>query len=479
MNAIQIWLLKLSMVIGIFAIILLSCDDFRKNVRKFISRWRYYLAGSIFVAINLFVYLILTYAVVLQSPFQIILSGVDINIHGSYLKMLMPLLLAFVYFGAGAGSFRLGNKEIQLNKKLRDTLEGLFNSKPLGPGDVRYPEKETEQLYAKLRKEVEKVEPMAREQNWDRLLIQWNEFKEDEMVLKEQMTYLETINKELVQIKKELASESPASGKLSDVMQNIQERIRHILKNLIKKAQKLLVAYAFQYYKDEVELEKYLVDIEVLDAKQGSPPHNPSVINRGLILGFMFGLLFGPLFGILKGEDVIYYCWRGSIALMLFTGCVSWGVDSGNWKKSVLVAGLGGYLAHFLWRLIDQANLNELMHRSFAWIKAPDLYTKPIVGLSFGVTTALILYALKFIIGPKVSNRYKLYAIATLSGALSYTTLAVFALISSRKITLETLMVAAGVGAIAMSSLSMAVNIARRGKEPLIMLRPGEAGGGN
>ena len=212
MNIIQIWLLKLSMVVGIFSIVLLSCDDFRKNVRKFISRWRYYLAGSIFIAINLFTYLVLTYAVVQESPASIIFSGIKID--GNYLDMLMPLLLAFVYFGAGAGSFRLGSKEIQLNKKLRDTLEGMFNSKLLGFGDVHYPEKETEQLYALLREKVEKVQPVAIDKKWDKLLLHLDEFKEDEMVLKEQMNYLKKINEELVHISKDLDPGSPVAGKM-------------------------------------------------------------------------------------------------------------------------------------------------------------------------------------------------------------------------------------------------------------------------
>jgi hypothetical protein len=475
MNIIQVWLPKLSMVVGIFSIILLSCDDFRKNVRKFISRWRYYLAGSIFIAINLFTYLVLSYAVVQQSPSSIIFGVIKID--GNYLDMLMPLLLAFVYFGAGAGSFRLGNKEFQLNKKLRDTLEGMFNSKPLGLNDVRYPEKQTEKLYTLLREKVEKVQPVAIDKKYDRLLVQWNEFKEDELVLKEQMDYLKKINKELVLISTDLVSESPAAGKLLEVMQNIQERINNILKSLIKKAQKLLVAFAFEYYKDEVELEEYLVSIEVLDPTQDPLPYIPSVINRGLILGFMFGLLFGPLFGIFKNEDVIYYCWRGAVVLMLFTGCVSYGVKCKNWKKTVVVAGMGGYIAHFFWNLIDKTNLGELMQGTWGWIMDPVLYKEPIVGLSYGITTALILYAFKYRIVAKVRNKNMLYAMAALSGAVSYPILNL--LIKSQLMPFDTWILTAAIGAIAMSSLSVAVNIANRANEPLNQLRPEEQASGS
>ncbi len=471
MNPIQAWLPKISMVVGIFSIVLLSCDDFRKNVRKFISRWRYYVAGSIFISITLFTYLVLTYAVLQESPADIIFGGIKI-IDGNYLKMLMPLLLAFVFFGAGAGSFRIGNREIQFNQKLRDALEGMFNSKPLAPADVHYPEKETEQLYELLREKVEKVQTEAIEKKWDKLLVDCNEFTEDEFVLKEQMNYLKKINEELMNISTELASESPAAEKLLDVVQNIQKRVRNILKSMIKKAQKLLVAFAFKYYKDEVELEKYLVSIEVLDPTQEPPNHIPSAINRGLILGFMFGLLFGPLYGIFKNEDVIYYCWRGATVLMVFTGCISYGIHHKNWKKSVIVAGLGGYLANLLWLLISKEHLVELTKGSFRWIFNPKLFEEPIMGLSYGIATALILYVLKYRIGDKIPNKYWLYAVATLSGMVSYPILNL--LIKCKWMPFDTWIICSLIGAITMSSLSLAVNIVNRIKEPINELRTEE-----
>jgi hypothetical protein len=445
------------MVFGILSIILLSCDDFRKNVRKFISRWRYYFAGFVFVIINLFVYLVVTYAVIQESPTDLIYKSITIK--GNYLDMLMPLLLAFAYFGAGAGSFRLGSKEVQVNKKLRETLEGIFNSKPLEPSDVNYVEKETEQLYAKLLKKVEKVEVVAKEKNWDGLEAKWDDFKEDEAVLNEQLTFLKGIHEKLAQITSDLNTASPAAEKLSDAMQDIQDRIRNIIKSLTKKAQKLLVAYAFKYYKDEAKLEEYLIGIEVLNPEEGHLPNIPSIINRSLILGFMFGLLFGPLFGIIRNEDVIYYCWRGSFVLMLFTGCISYGVHSGKWKRSVLVASFGGYSAHLLWNLIDKENLALLTQRSFDWILNVEMYTEAIVGLSYGITTALVLYALKFYLSARVSNKHVLYAIATLSGAVCYPLL--YLALSSQVVENTALLLAAGIGAIAMSSLALAINIVK------------------
>ena len=470
MDAMHLFLPKFSMACGILSIVLLSCDDFRKNVRKFISRWRYYFAGFVFVMINLFVYLVVAYAIIQESPADIIYKGITIK--GNYLDMLMPLLLAFAYFGAGAGSFRLGSKEVQLNKKLRETLEGIFNSKPLEPSDVNYAEKETELLYAKLREKVEKVQVVAKEKNWNGLQAKWEDFKEDEAVLNEQMTFLKDINEKLVQITSDLdkGSPAPAAEKLRDAMQDIQDRVRHIIKSLTKKAQKLLVAYAFKYYKDEAKLEKYLIGIEVLNPEPGQLPNFPSIINRSLILGFMFGLLIGPLFGIIRNEDVIYYCWRGSFALMLFTGCISYGVHSGRWKRSVLVASFGGYSAHLLWNMIDKKNLAQLTQRSFEWVMNPTMYEESIVGLSYGIATALILFALKFYLNARVTNKQVLYGIATLSGAVFYPLL--YLALSTQEIKSKALLLAAGIGAIAMSSLALAVNIVKGAGKPPIATQP-------
>jgi hypothetical protein len=342
---------------------------------------------------------------------------------------------------------------------MRETLEGIFNSKPLEPSDVNYVERETEQLYAKLLKKVEKVEAVAKEKKWDGLEAKWEDFKEDEAVLNEQMKFLKGINEKLAQITSDLNNASPAAEKLSDAMQDIQDRIRNIIKSLTKKAQKLLVAYAFKYYKDEAKLEEYLIGIEVLNPEDGHLPNIPSIINRSLILGFMFGLLFGPLFGIIRNEDVIYYCWRGSFVLMLFTGCISYGVHSGKWKRSVLVASFGGYSAHLLWNLIDKENLALLTQRSFDWILNAEMYTDAIVGLSYGITTALVLYTLKFYLSARVSNKYVLYGIATLSGTVCYPLL--YLAFSSQVVENTALLLAAGIGAIAMSSLALSVNIVK------------------
>jgi hypothetical protein len=472
-NAIPLFLSKFSMGFGILVIVLLSCDDFRKNVRRFISRWRYYFAGSIFVTINLFVYLVVTYAFIQETPTDIIYK--DIIIQGNYLDMLMPLLLAFAYFGAGAGTFRFGSKEIQLSKKLREILEGLFNSKPLEPSDVNYAEKETEQLYAKLLKSIEKVDAVAKEKKWGELGSKWEDFKEDEAVLNEQMIFLKGINKKLVQIHTDLDNVLPAAEKLTEAMQEIHDRIGNILIRLTKKAQKLLVAFAFKYYKDEAKLEQYLIGIEVLNPDKGQLPNIPNIINRSLILGFMFGLLFGPLYGIIRNEDVIYYCWRGAFALTLFTGCISYGVHSGSWMRSVLVSSMGGFGAHLLWNLIDKKNLNLLTQHSFDWIMKPELFEESIVGLSFGITTALILFALKFHLRAKVPSKSMLYTLSMLSGALSYPLL--YLAFSSQNVQSTPLFLVAGIGAIAMSSLAIAVNIdkgaAKQSVDPQLQNDPG------
>jgi hypothetical protein len=92
------------------------------------------------------------------------------------------------------------------------------------------------------------------------------------------------------------------------------------------------------------------------------------------------------------------------------------------------------------------------------------------VGLSYGIATALILYALKYKIGAKVPNKNMLYTMATLSGAVSYSILNV--LIKGQMMPFDTWIIISLIGAIAMSSLSMAVNITNRVKEPLNELRP-------
>lgn len=254
-----------------------------------------------------------------------------------------------------------------------------------------------------------------------------------------------------------------ANRKLARVVENIQDRVRFILKTLITKVHRILVAYAFKYHTDEAELTRYLVDLEMLEPGKMVIDNNPSVVNRGLILGFMFGLLFGPLFGIIKGADVIYYCWRGSIVLMLFAGCVSYGVQSRRWKKAVLVSGIGGYLANFLWCVLDKQNLDVITRFSFEWLNSKALYCNPIVGLSYGIVTALMLFALKFNLAPRLPSKRILYAVTILFGATVYPLLHV---LIRTDFTLVSTLLSSGIGAIAMSSLALAVRITETVDKP-------------
>jgi hypothetical protein len=467
----DIWM-KTAVLLGWIVIIALSCDDFRKNVRKSKHRWQYYLAGAIFVTINAFAYMVLIQIVLQTSAYKLLFD--DIPLEGDGLRLLVPLIVSVVYFGAGAGTFKLGSKEIQLNQRLLDLLQNMFSYHRLVAQDVSYSNAVAEETFKQLRQRAEALRNQSEFNKWDPLDVDWKAYSEDEGLLSAQVDYLEAIGKDLDQLCDRLPEDETAAAQLADVIKRVRQRVGDLRRSLIHKLQKYLVAFAFGNFKDDAQLEAFLVEIDVLDdGTDGGGSHLPCIITRGLVIGFMFGLLFGPVFSIFKLGDATHYSFLGATALMLFTGFISIGISTARWGAAAIWAATGGYLSHFYWIITRSwlaGSIDALAIDVNFWLR-------PMVGLSYGVVTALLLFWLKYRFGRRFKGRAIRNVSAALVGVLAYPT--VYGLLFFNKLTLTGALVSGVIGAIVMLGMALSVNVnvasvgVERGKMPRLQLQTG------
>jgi hypothetical protein len=466
----DIWM-KASVLLGWIVIIALSCDDFRKNVRRSKHHWQYYLSGLIFVTINAFAYMVLIQIFLKTTAYKLFFG--DISLEGDGLKLLVPLVVAVVYFGAGAGTFKLGSKEIQLNRRLLDLLQNMFSYRRLVAQDIRYSNAAAEETLKQLRQEAETLRSQTEFNKLDPLADDWKAYSEDEKLLSEQIDYLKTIGKDLDRLGDQLPEDGNGAAQLTEVIQRVRQRIGDLRRSLIRKLQKYLVAFAFRNLRDDTELEAFLMKIDVLtDHIDGGESQTPNIIIRGLVMGFMCGLCFGPVFGIIKEFDATSYCFLGATALMLFTGLVSLGIHSANWLKAMIWSAAGGYLTHLHWIVME------------TWIKEgtlgslnlnADFWMAPMLGLFFGIVTALMLFGLKYRLDGRLGGARIRYLTAALAGVCVYPL--VYLGFYFRTFDIDNVILTSIIGAIVMLAMALSVNVGstgvKRREMPRLQLQTG------
>ncbi|MDJ0781716.1 MAG: hypothetical protein QNJ22_07070 [Desulfosarcinaceae bacterium] len=459
MENMALWM-KAAVLLGWVLLVAMSCDDFRKNVRKSKHRWQYYLAGFIFVVFNAFAYTLLLH-VVMPMPVSAIFVG-KAPVTGDHMQLLTPILAAVVYFGAGAGTFRLGPKEIRLNKVLIDLLQNMFSYHRVVSQDITYSNAVAEETYRTLKQRADTLRSQAEYNKWDLLNTKWETFSEDDKMLSEQIRYLNTIDADLGRIREQWRGPSEARDQLTAVIGKVGRRVGDLRRSLIRKLQKYLVAFAFKNFRDDAFLEDFLVKIEVLNPDGGDPdPQPPNIITRSLVMGFMFGLCFGPLFCIMKGLEAANYCFLGATALMLFTGFISFGIHTASWFKAMTWAAAGGYLAHLHWIVtetwIQEGTLMQLELTVAFWMA-------PMLGLFFGIVTALLLFALKYWLGRRFGGVRIRYLTAAVAGVCAYPL--VYASFYFRQFDLTNAILTSFIGAIAMLAMALSVNVGMRAADP-------------
>lgn len=460
--------MSVSVAIGLIIIIAGGWDDFRRNIRKSKHRWQFYMAGGIFTAIHVFMYMQLVRLVAIPSTSELEIGHWVLT--GEALQIIAPIVLAMSYYAAGAGIYRLGSKEFQFNRFLIGLLQNMFSYHQLVSDKIRYTNETAEEIYNALRLLSKTVRFQSKFSEADSLKENWESYLYDEAALKGQIRNLETIDRELGDLRGQLAGNASAINKLEAMIQGIRQRIGVLRQEMIRKLQKFLVAFAFKNYRDDARLEDFLVEIKVLPPSREECFQTPNIITRSMVMGFMFGLTFGPIFYLLNIGDATQYCFLGATALMLFTGLISFGIHTGRWHKTFLWASVGGYLAHLHWIIASLWLAKEVEsiqpgappsgNSLVELFSQADFWLEPIKGMCFGVITAVLLFALKYRVGERFERVGTRYLSAALAGLPAY--FALYLIFFGKSFEWGPAVATGLIGGIVMVAMAMTVNVGNR-----------------
>lgn len=421
-------LLQYSLIAGIAVMLVLNIWEFKRTMLKSRSRWRYYLAGLFFLMVNLVIYLTLTSALLGERLDKLVIG--DHSVTSEAAKVLIPIVVAFIYFGAGAGTFRIGSMEVQFNKRLLEALQGAFNTRLITRDQLQEVESEEEEFYQGLKKLADDKRYKAQDEHLNTLEDKWKEYSDDENWLNGEIDYLNTLKDKLKIVKDRLNVSPDAVEELVKLVNNIQARINTNRRDLVQRLQRYLIAFGFENYRDEVDLEKWLIKIQALRGSISAP--EGSVLTRALMFGLAFGLLFGPIIAFKADADPMIYMWVGALGLMTFSGFIAQGVLSTDITKVLAWGALGGYVGHFVFNIAGKiGELITALKSGPDYSSLGEFLMEPVVGVFFGIVTVVLLHIFKNKLATRINNPISCSILIAISGAIFYSL--VFLLININK----------------------------------------------
>jgi len=413
-------LLQYSLIAGIAVMLVLNIWDFKRTMLKSRSRWRYYLAGLFFLMVNLVIYLTLTSALLGERLDKLVIG--DYSVTSEAAKVLIPIVVAFIYFGAGAGTFRIGSMEVQFNKRLLEALQGAFNTRLITRDQLQEVESEEEEFYQRLKKLADDKRYKAQDEHLNTLEDKWKGYSDDEDWLNGEIDYLNTLKDKLKTVKDRLNVSPDAVEELVKLVNNIQARINTNRRDLVQKLQRYLISFGFENYRDEAALEEWLIKIQALNRESIPAPPEGSVLTRALMFGFAFGLLFGPIMAFKNANaDPMIYMWVGAFGLMTFSGFIAQGVLSTDITKVLAWGALGGYVGHFVFNIAGKSGeLITAIKSGPDYSSLGKFLREPVEGLFIGIVTVVLLYIFKNKLATRINNPISCSILIAISGAIFY-----------------------------------------------------------
>lgn len=397
-------ILEPSVVIGGMILCLLCFADYRQKVTRIGNKTAYHFFLVIFVALNLAVYWFLCQF--FADPLFKAVSANTLGISAGAADLL-PIILAFGYFGVGAHTIRLGKIEVSLYGKMLEMVQSLLPAKVSVWTDVRKAIREGDLQRHKMLEDLKDLRSIASQRKWDNLDKQWRNAKLQCNYLDRRCAMLE---KHLEALNSAKLDREKIEWLKSDTLQHLQESQTKVL-NLYKD---YLADFICVNLRDEGEIRRILSQLGITRQEPEAP--KPICVHyRCLVAGFLAGLTFGPI-SYLGGQT------QSSIPILALQGAVSVAVMSWIFSAlhgrldsflSVLVIGIvGGYVGYSLFALMQPGKLQDI-----EWLKKLPMFS--LTGSMYGVMISMLLAAYNRWVVPRIRNMATGIAVLGVSGALA------------------------------------------------------------
>lgn len=411
--------LEPSIIIGGMILGLLCFADYRQKVTRIGNKTAYYFFLAVFLSLNLAVYWFLC-----QFFAEPLFRAMDSANPGSSAEAvkavaskdlfasaeaaadLVPIILAFGYFGMGAQTMRWGKVEVSLYGKLLDMVQSLLPAKVSVWTDVRKAIREGDLQRQKMLDHLNDLRSIAPGKKWDMLEDQWQDVEIQCNQLDQRCAMLE---KHLEMLNSEKLDREKIEWLKSDTLENVKESQKRAL-NLYKD---YLADFICVNLRDEGEIRRVLNEIGIPHQEAETPTHI-SVPYRCLVSGVMAGLLLGP---IIKLSDLV----EDGLPFLALQGALSVSVMAlifsalhkrfNNLLYVLFIGAVGGYLGYFIF---------DLMQPTFRiGSKTIDkVLLEAMTGSYYGGGIAALLMAYRRWVAPRLKNVATGVAVLGLGGAL-------------------------------------------------------------
>jgi len=312
------------------------------------------------------------------------------------LDLLKPVLIAIMYFGSGATTFKIGDFEVNLYRKMLDAFSHVL------PRPWRLEMKKIQESiegkaeYQPLLQGVEALRALSTERKWDRLNGKWEKVNVD--ILVQQIDDLSLIQKELI-------ADPDRIDHIKDIVKDRKDR-------LVQKMMSGLTNYVIEFASVN---GRDTEDVRLIFSKMGIPVPEISlrqpvnVLYRSIMIPLLLGLFFfGPIISFRLEEDALIYSLCGALTLAVFGGILSQTVKCTNWVTAGILGALSGAAAHLTWLIVTGKIEDFEKIRVIA------------IGAELGFIISILLFALRNYAFSKIHKLWTMIVVTIGAGGIAF-----------------------------------------------------------
>jgi len=380
--------------IGLAILLILSTVDFFQRVRRATSQVRFAVALVFFLAINAVIYVALV-VVFVTNP--VLLLTDDDGSSSASVAPLIPILTAFLYFGAGSSNWKIMGAEIDIYEKLVSLANDALGFR-IYRAEVRKEIFAHTTEYERLRSSLENLHAAIdeREQktpDCERLTEEWKALMQDFALIKGHIDDLMKIRETI---------ESNQNDRALELLQTMSEDREAVLrKELIDRLKSHLYSFIVVRAKTKEDVRKMLESIPDAEGrwKDIEPvPLFDKPLPHAIVVGVFFGIFVGLLAARFPSGDPFTTPWIGAAACGVFAGIFHLTMKTDDLSLSGLVGAAAGLAGFLVWATLNSYVVPSTDH---APVAISEIFLKSIVGVLYGGVSGLIIHFFRSHVCPR------------------------------------------------------------------------------
>lgn len=393
--------------VGLLLISLLSIRDFQTKISKRGKFGQYYFCLSLFILVNLTIYVGVC-GLLLQVSFWQVFIGQGTN-NLPFEKRVLPLVLAFAYFGIGSASIPVGDKVVSFYGYLLRLFQGIYKPEDINIDPIKKEIQSLDTQSDQLREAIENFNESGQVHGWNILSDKWEDLAQDRQALEDHSQSLRHVQEEL---------EKPDPGQISKINKLLDDKISQITRDINTKLRRHIYSLVEANDKNSLALQSLLTNIGLKLPKPPVRRHSNVAFCRAIVFSFFGGSLLGAVLSNWNNRTPSHGILAWMLALGLF-GTIFSAVSRlakslGFWALAIgAAAGVAGQLSlHLVGIVFRESHTNFL-----------DWLPKIVIGAFFGACLGALIHGFRYYVRPVVPSCCKCYILMAVSGAVIFVAL--------------------------------------------------------